>query len=338
MTRKILVICFLVLFSVMRANGQDGKNGTNEFRFTTSYNFGLKKGIGGMLNFNPEFGHYFSNQLFLGIGSGVSVDDKFNSVSIPLFAHAEVNFPSKGITLYISLKAGYDFATGDNGSYARINPSFGVKVPLSGKTDLSLGCGYTRTIVDGGGADFMGFNVGLNFDTRGRGLSNFVKKLVYSADIETYTPFSYSDSDGGYRYEAKLSNLYGIRFNILAPVFDNLYVGPSLGVGRFTEQHKDSYGKYSDGTSEEYCKFMLRVKYELKQLTLANKFYPFAQADCGVADFSGFDELYFSINPSAGFAYSTTEHSAIYLSVGYSTIKQYGNSKGDLRIAIGYQF
>ena len=333
MRRKIFVIYFLISFMVVKVSGQEGKKGTNEFRFTTSYDFGLKKGVGGMLNFNPEFGHYISDYLFLGAGSGISVDDKFSSVTIPIFGHAEVNFPSKGVTPYVSLKVGYDVSTEGNTNCVRINPSFGIKVPLSEKTDLSLGCGYTRTIADGVGADFAGFNVGINFDTKGRGWSNFVKTWRYSAEIETYTPVSYTDS---YDNESrrKLSNLYGIRFNVLAPICNNLFVGPSLGVGRFTEKHKG----WSTGTSEVYCKFMLRTKYNFKQFMVADKLYPFAQADLGFADYSGFDELYFSVNPSAGVAYSTSEHSAIYLSVGYSTIKQYENSNGDFRIAIGYQF
>lgn len=332
MKRKITVICFLISFIVMNVNGQERKN---EFRITTSYDFGLQKGSGGMLSLNPEFGHYFSDQFFLGVGSGVSVDDKFNSISIPVFAHAEINFPSKSVTPFVSLKAGYDIATGENQGCARINPSFGVKVPLPSKTDLSLGCGYTRTITDGGGSDLIGFNVGLNFDTQGKGLSNFLKTLKYSAELETYTGLSEDGVDNGHPEESKISNLYGVRINVLIPVINNLYVGPSIGVGCITEEHAGYYS--TDEFSGEYTIIMLRTEYNIKQIMFADKFYPFVHVDLGYGDFDQ-GHSFFSVNPAAGVAYSLTDDCAAYLSIGYSKLELSDLNGGSARIALGIRF
>lgn len=333
MKKRITVISFLVSLIVMNINGQERKN---EFRITTSYDLGLKKGSGGVLSLNPEFGHYFSDQLFLGVGSGVSVDDKFNSVSIPVFAHAEINFPSKSVTPFVSLKAGYDIATGENQGCARINPSFGVKVPLSAKTDLSLGCGYTRTIADGGGSDLIGFNLGINFDTQGKGLSNFLKTWEYSAELETYTGLSEEGIDyNGHPEEDKISSLYGFRINVLIPVINNLYVGPSIGIGRYTEEHIGHYS--TDKFSEMYFSAMLRTEYKIKQLMFADKFYPFVHVDLGYGDYARGDG-FFSVNPAAGVAYSVTDNCAAYLSVGYYKLEHFDLNGGSARIALGFQF
>lgn len=332
MKRKISVICLVLSLFVMSVKGEERKN---EIRITPSYDIGIDKGSGGVLNLNPEFGHYFSDQLFLGIGTGVSTDNKFSSFAIPVYGHAEINFPASKVTPFVSLKAGYNIATGDNKGCAVINPSIGVKIPLTEKIDLALGCGYTRTIVNGGGANYLGFNVGINFDSNGKGFSNFLKTLVYAAEIEMYTGISYPESmivsaSQGERRIA-LSSLFGIRLNVLAPIFENCYLGPSIGVGHYTEK-ESSYS-----SSEMYFNAMLRAKYNVTQITFLSKFYPFAQVDLGYSDFAR-GEGFFSVSPAAGVAYNLTDNSAAYLSVGYFTIDHFGNKKGSARIALGFQF
>lgn len=79
-------------------SAQKDVKGTTEFGINLGYDFGLQSGGGGFFSLQPEFGKHFSNQLYLGVGTGAYVDDKFNSVSIPAFVRAQVDFPMKGIT------------------------------------------------------------------------------------------------------------------------------------------------------------------------------------------------------------------------------------------------
>ncbi len=316
--------------------------GTTEFSFNIGYDFGLKKGGGSYLSFQPEFGKHFTNQFYLGVGTGAYIDDGFNSVSIPAFLRAEVDFPMKGITPYVSLQGGYDFFTSGEGTgWGRINPTIGVRVPVSKNVDFNLGFGYTRTIMDGGGLDMLGFKAGLNFNSNGRGFSQFMKSLDYSVELEAHTPMTVKEGDSQYTGKIKVTNMFGARFSALAPLpIKNLYAGLSLGFGRYTE--KNTIDNHSSGIQEDfdessvYINAMARVKYKAKQIAIADKLYPFAQVDAGM------DALYdaiFSVQPAIGVSIETKENHSVDVSVGYSTKRcELEQNKGCMRIAVGYTF
>lgn len=337
---------FALLFSAIALSigmsAQKDVKGTTEFSFNVGYDIGLQ-GASNCLSFQPEFGKHFTNQFYLGIGTGLFADDHFNSFNIPLFLRTEIDFPMSKCTPYISLQGGYDFNIGDSYTGAgRINPSIGLKVPVGKNVDFNLGFGYTRTIYSGGGTNLLGFKAGLSFNSNGRGFVHFLKTLDYSVELETHTPFTTSEeyySSNSYTSELKTKGMIGVRLSALAPLpVKNLYAGLSLGVGRATE--KETYvSKYVNDTytqSGVYGNVMARVKYKVKQLTLKEKFYPFAQVDLGMDCMC---EPIFSVQPAVGVSYQTKGKQSIDVSVGYATKRdEWEQNKGCMRIAVGYTF
>ncbi len=322
-------------------SAQKDVKGTTEFSFNVGYDIGLQ-GASNCLSFQPEFGKHFTNQFYLGIGTGLFADDHFNSFNIPLFLRTEIDFPMSKCTPYISLQGGYDFNIGDSYTGAgRINPSVGLKVPVGKNVDFNLGFGYTRTIYSGGGTNLLGFKAGLSFNSNGRGFAHFLKTLDYSVELETHTPFTskegYSDGYG----ENKTKGMIGVRLSALAPLpVKNLYAGLSLGVGRATEKSTfvNKYGDSHSNTPQSgvYGNVMARVKYKVKQLTLKEKFYPFAQVDLGMDCLC---EPIFSVQPAVGVSYETKGKQSIDVSVGYATKRdEREQNKGCMRIAVGYTF
>lgn len=338
--KKIFLFVIASVWALGMSAQKDVK-GTTEFGINLGYDFGLQSGGGGFFSLQPEFGKHFSNQFYLGVGTGAYVDDKFNSVSIPAFVRAQVDFPMKGITPYVSLQGGYDFFTSGEGTgWGRINPSIGVKVPVSKNVDFNLGFGYTRTIMDGGGMDMLGFKAGLSFNSNGSGFSKFLKTLDYSIELEAHTPMTVTEKESNETNKNKCTNMIGARFSALAPLpVQNLYAGLSVGVGRYTE--KDIWytndGRHSNyEESSIYLNAMARVKYKAKQIAIADRVYPFVQIDAGL------DALYdaiFSVQPAVGVSIATKGDHSIDVSLGYATKRlDYEQNKGCMRIAVGYTF
>lgn len=336
--KKIFLFVIASVWALGMSAQKDVK-GTTEFGINLGYDFVLQSGGGGLFSLQPEFGKHFSNQFYLGVGTGAYVDDKFNSVSIPAFVRAQVDFPMKGITPYVSLQGGYDFFTSGEGTgWGRINPSIGVKMPVGKNVDFNVGFGYTRTIMDGGGMDMLGFKAGLSFNSNGRGFSRFLKSLDYSIELETYTPMTAEESKTSEK--DKYTNFIGARFSALAPLpVQNLYAGLSVGVGRYTDKYtceiRDGvYENYDE--SDIYVNAMARVKYKAKQIAIADRVYPFVQVDAGV---DALNDAIFSVQPAVGVSIATKGDHSIDVSLGYATKRlYYEQNKGCMRIAVGYTF
>ena len=339
--KKIFLFVIASVWALGMSAQKDVK-GTTEFGINLGYDFGLQSGGGGFFSLQPEFGKHFSSQFYLGVGTGAYVDEKFNSVSIPAFVRAQVDFPMKGITPYVSLQGGYDFSiSGDGTGWGRINPSIGVKVPVGKNVDFNVGFGYTRIIMDGGGMDMLGFKAGLSFNSNGSGFSKFLKTLDYSIELETHTPMTITEEESNVTSKEKYTNMISARFSALAPLpVQNLYAGLSVGVGRFTEKdtYYDSRNDIHDNYDESgiYVNAMARVKYKAKQIAIADRVYPFVQVDAGVDVLS---DAIFSVQPAVGVSIATKDDHSIDVSLGYAT-KQLneGHNKGCMRIAVGYTF
>lgn len=336
--KKIFLFVIASVWALGMSAQKDVK-GTTEFGINLGYDFCLQSGGGGLFSLQPEFGKHFSNQFYLGVGTGAYVDDKFNSVSIPAFVRAQVDFPMKGITPYVSLQGGYDFFTSGEGTgWGRINPSIGVKVPVGKNVDFNVGFGYTRTIMDGGGIDMLGFKAGLSFNSNGRGFSRFLKSLDYSIELEAHTPMTAEASNT--TEKDKYTNMIGARFSALAPLpVQNLYAGLSVGVGRYTDKYTEEirngvYKNYDE--SGVYVNAMARVKYKAKQIAIADRVYPFVQVDAGV---DALNDAIFSVQPAVGVSIATKGDHSIDVSLGYATKRlYYEQNKGCMRIAVGYTF
>ena len=335
--KKIFLFVIASVWALGMSAQKDVK-GTTEFGINLGYDFGLQSGGGGFFSLQPEFGKHFTNQFYLGVGTGAYVDDKFNSVSIPAFVRAQVDFPMKGITPYVSLQGGYDFFTSGEGTgWGRINPSIGVKVPVSKNVDFNVGFGYTRTIMDGGGMDMLGFKAGLSFNSNGSGFSHFLKTLDYSIELEAHTPMTVTEEWSNETNKNKCTNMIGARFSALAPLpVQNLYAGLSVGVGRYTGKDiwNTNDGRHSDyEDSNIYLNAMARVKYKAKQIAIADRVYPFVQVDAGL------DALYdaiFSVQPAVGVSIATKGDHSIDVSLGYATKRlNEEHNKSCMRIAVG---
>lgn len=81
---------------------------------------------------------------------------------------------------------------------------------------------------------------------------------------------------------------------------------------------------------------MARGRYKARQLAISDNVYPFAQLDMGVAAYYDFS---FTVNPAVGVAFDTSGGHSFEVSAGYNTVMvDEGESKGSLRIAVGYTF
>ena len=320
----------------LSVSAQEGKKGTNEFNFSVGYDFGLKKGQGGLVTFQPEYGRNFTDLFYLGVGTGLVADDKFDAFSIPVFLRAEVDFTTGKLRPFFSLQGGYDINVDGGNGCVRLNPMVGVKVPLTNTVDFNVGFGYTRTIANGRGMDYLGFKAGVNFNSQGRGFVRFLKKVDYNVELETYTPVSFKYDDGN---KEKFTGFFGINLAATAPLpLENLYAGVSVGFGRYTDKYEYE-GMDEEKSSEVYLNAGVRVRYKVKQLMFADKIYPFAQLDMGLG---GVYEFSFVANPAIGLSFMTGRKESVDVTLGYTTMAL-GDEfdtmrKGSLRIAVGYTF
>lgn len=296
---------------------------STELGINVGYDFSIDEGAsGGVFNFMPEYGKYFSDHFYLGAGTGFSTS-KFETFSIPLFLRAEVDFATKRVIPYVSLLAGYDFNVDGGDGFIRLNPTLGVKVPVSANTLFNVGFNYTRTIVDGGGSNMLGFKAGLCFNSgalsnAGKSIGRFFRDFNASAEIEYIAPTA------GY------SCAYGLRLNFIHDFFlQNLGLGLSLGVGK--------QDKELEAEIPYYLSIMARMQYRATQLKFGNMLYPFVYVDAGIAPYNGdgdyFHELFF-LSPNVGLCLDINEKHSVDIAVGYT--KQ--DDSGTLRLAIGYDF
>lgn len=344
--KRFLLLLAVVTTSFITATAQQEKTKENEFNVNLGYHFGLKKGYGGMFTLQPEYGRHFTEQLYVGVGSGLVTDDGFDNLAIPAFARVEVDFPNSGKLIpYVSLQGGYDFfVSGGSGTgYGRINPTVGIKVPVSRSSMFNIGFGYTRTIQKGGGCDYLGVNTGISFNSVGSWLRHWEKSL----EIETMLPVSCTHREyDGLHYKEKANSFIGLRFSGIRETARNLYVGYTIGIGIYKQDAEfddDTHNVDREGynTTEPYGNIMARVRYKAKQITIADRIYPFVQVDAGAC---AFYDISFAVNPAVGVSMETVggKHS-VDITAGYSTVNLDAGSddlknKGTLRIAVGYTF
>lgn len=335
----MMAAAFILIHNVV---AQEVKKST-EFSINLGYQFGLKDGSGGMFTLQPEIGRYFNEQFYMGIGTGVVANDKFNAFAIPAYLRAEVDFPLKSVTPYISFQGGYDFNI-DGGGNGRIIPMFGVKVPITKNNFFNLGFGYMRTISKVGGFNGLGFNAGFSFNSPGHSLVKFFKSLDYTIELETFTPVKTTFKSNNDEYSTIYSKFIGLRFwGTKELPIKNLHAGIGVGLGIYDSKDRDKY-KYNNEITEyseicPYLNLMGRAQYDIKQFIIKDRIYPFAQIDLGMA---AYFDVKFVINPAIGLSYIVNENSTLNISFGYAPLSIYNydesTNKGSMRIALGYSF
>ncbi len=315
--KKVFLILACLWTCTLFAQEERAVKKSTELGVNVGYDFCIDEGAsGGVFNFMPEFGKYFSDYFYFGAGTGFSTN-KFETFSIPLFLRAEVDFSTKRIVPYVSLLAGYDFNVDGGDGFIRLNPTLGVKVPVSTNTLFNVGFNYTRTIFDGGGSNMLGFKAGLCFNSGAlsnavKSLGRFFRKFNASAELEYIAPAA------GY------SCVYGLRLNFIHDfLLKNMGLGLSLGVGKQDDEL---------GADVPFAiTIMGRLQYRATQLKFGDMLYPFAYLDAGVASYMG-DFLIFS--PNVGLCLEINDKHSVDVVVGYT--KQ--NDSGALRLAVGYDF
>ena len=349
--KYILFALFAASFANVSAQSEKCKS---EFRINLGYEFGLKKGNGGMFAVHPEVGWNLSEQFYLGIVTGVETDEKFKYLSIPIYIHPEVSFDVPGkITPFFGIEGGCVINTQSVSDHANnevtgsINPMIGIRTPIGKHTDFSLSFGYKRTIVLGGGGDYLGFKAGVNFGCHGTGFKRFMNNSLQSIEVETMSYSGKSEYSGSKYIETeRVKAVFGLHYSILFPIIDNLYLGPSIAVGICKEEydwHRIEQDPEPSHQTDPYGYVLARARYQVKQLTFAKKFYPFAQVEAGLGIFSGTS---FACNAAVGISYEVGSDNSIDLSVGYNTVavEKAGDddggveNKGALRLALGYTF
>ena len=315
--KKVFLILACLWSCALFAQEERTLKKSTELGINVGYDFSIDEGVsGGVFNFMPEFGKYFSDHFYLGAGTGFSTS-KFETFSIPLFLRAEVDFSTRRVIPYVSLLAGYDFNVDGGDGFIRLNPTLGVKVPVSTNTLFNVGFDYTRTIVDGGGNNMLGFKAGLCFNSgalsnAGKSLGRFFGGFNASAELEYISPTA------GY------SCVYGLRLNFIHDFFlENLGLGLSVGIG----DHDEAF----EVDVPFSIAIMARMQYRANQWKFGDMLYPFAYVDAGIASYMG-DFLIFS--PNVGLCLEINEKHSVDVVVGYT--KQDDN--GALRLAVGYDF
>lgn len=93
----------------------------------------------GVISLSTSHGYQFNPYFFLGAGVGLDYHFGWETVFIPIFADARVNFMDRKITPFFDLKIGYSVADGQ-GFY--MNPSVGVNFGFSPRFGLNASIGY----------------------------------------------------------------------------------------------------------------------------------------------------------------------------------------------------
>ncbi len=333
--KKTLIIT-LTLLIACSAFGEGRNEKTPIFGVNLGYNFGLKKGMGGCFYAQPELGTLLTEHFYLGAGTGVVTNEQIKGLSIPAFLRTEIVFPQQEVTPYVSLQGGYDFNVRGGVGSGRFSPSVGLRVPISRCWLFNLGVGYTRTISEYGGADFLGFNAGLSFNPSKKNLAqsrskvaDFFRGLDYDVELETMTPTKVIDGKNTNKYSGMLC----LRLSAMdeSPIED-FNMGVSIGLGRCNYVYiwqGESISYVEQDYNEIFFAAMFRARYKVEELTFREKFHPFAQLEVGLGGW--FD---FQISPAVGVSIESDKFRDIDISAGYYRF----GGKGSLRIAVGFPF
>lgn len=320
----------VALFLAVTAVAQEKENSNVETGINLGYDFTVGEDYDhSMFRIMPECGKYFSENFYCALGAGVSFGEN-STFTIPVFLRSEVDFATGKIKPYVSMLVGYDISTESDGFF-RINPSVGVKVPVSNKAQFNLGFGYTRTVFDGGGANYLGFNLGVACDANvvGETVMGFFNMFDYSVELEYTVAGDAKNSN----YTTKYDGVFGVKLAMMKDLpVENLSVGICPAFGRYEEMYKSEFG-ISSTCTDFYLKLMGRLQYRAKQFEFVDGVCPFAYLDLGLSSATNGDDVVI-YEPTVGANIAITEKHAIDVAVGYTKFFD----EGALRLAVGYNF
>lgn len=260
--------------------------------------------------------------LGFGIGLGESFNFSSNP-SIPIFVRAHAEDFAKQWTPYFDFALGYTVNTADFGSGAFvINPTVGVRYDCVSIGLGYYGSKILKTGYGMGSAINLRLAYHFGYHRSNSALARALRKLEFAVDLGVRFPMGGStkasvDELIAYSYDndvivahnnASFNGHYStggdINLALLYPVNDNLSVGLMAGVGLIGKKQSEKYhvtpteagllhtqmspegfgldfGESSDVRA--MIPIALRGKYRFRQVCIADRFYPFASLDLGVA-------------------------------------------------------
>lgn len=276
---------------------------------------------------------------YVSAGFGVGIVESFNfgsAPTIPLFVRAHAEDFSKKWSPYFDFDLGYGFNTDDIGLGSLIiNPTVGLRY---GPVGIGIGYYGTKILKEGyqmGNAVNVKLSYYFGYHRSNSAFIRALRRLEFGVDLGVRVPWggkvdeSYSSEDNGSILNATVTNKFSvagdINLSLLYPVNDNLSVGIMAGFGiaprkekrthshtytpEYMERHPDAKGYGSEDEVTDYRTMVpiaLRGKYRFRQVSVANRFYPFAALDLGVAvnpdTFGGDAGTSFYWSPTVGLA------------------------------------
>lgn len=340
--------------------GQSYGQGNDKWHGSIEFNplFHTYKGATPGFDINLTATRNINDYIALGFGVGITESFKFEGApGIPLFARVHAEDYSKNWTPFFDFDFGYSINTNDFGSGSLIfNPTVGIRYGAFG-----IGVGYYGSKVLKDGYDMAhAVNVRLayyfGYHKSNSQFARALRKLEFGIDLGARFPIGGSKKES---YEHEVST-YGnvwahnttsahgryttggdINLSLLYPVNDQLSLGIMAGIGAIgmksttkfkleqTElwtQHNphkslNETDKVEDSDIRTMIPIALRGKYRFRQIKIANKFYPFASMDIGMA-----------LNPDN----SSEEYSAFYWSPTVGLALDVAGGKHSLELGVSY--
>lgn len=276
---------------------------------------------------------------YVSAGFGIGVVESFNfsgAPTVPLFVRAHAEDFSKQWSPYFDFDFGYGLNTDDIGLGALIiNPTVGLRY---GPVGIGVGYYGTKVLKEGykmGNAVNVRLSYYFGYHRSNSAFIRALRKLEFGIDLgvrfpwggkvddTASSPYPGLDAPAGTTWEATVTNKFtvagDINLSLLYPVNNNLSVGIMAGFGLTPRKEKKTttvvypqeYLDRNPGSTSEWkntdyrtmIPIALRGKYRFRQISVADRFYPFAALDLGVAvNLDSRKETSFYWSPTVGLA------------------------------------
>ncbi|MFM6984954.1 MAG: hypothetical protein ACKOXF_12525 [Chitinophagaceae bacterium] len=136
---------------------------TKGYRGIVELGYGLKSGKYGLdvTNFNFVNGYQLSNQMFVGLGTGIKYFNESEMTLIPLYADFKYSFLDQKVSPMLGFSAGFSFNPnkGFEGEGFLFNPSLGAQIKGKNKMRYNISLNYQTQqinfiVLEPGGAFF----------------------------------------------------------------------------------------------------------------------------------------------------------------------------------------
>lgn len=390
---SLVAVSMLQAISV-EAQSTDKWNGSVEFNPVFSTAKGSDATFNINLTATRKVDDYLGVGLGIGVNESFKFN---SSPSIPIFARFHAEDFSRKMSPFMTMDIGYGINTSniDNGCLI-INPTVGLRygafslgLGYYGSKSFISGSKMMSAI-----NLRLGYNFGYHRSTSpfANALRNVLRKLEFSIDLGARMPIGANSGDYAeyknydswlgfhnyewrYNWKSKYSVAPDITMALLYPVTNNFYAGLMAGFNLILNKHEvyDGYqifyngpgvvksekpiDNFSETLTQSSVQIALRMKYKLKELMFAKRFYPYAQVDLGY-DVNYDVEPGFFYAPSVGISMDIANgNHSLDLGVSYVSQKlvkidypytinsiasswsyeEYKNS-GAIRISLGYTF